>query len=146
MPDSFWASKLSSSPAPAAPAQPVTIPWWQDMTPPAPQPAPSPGAVLPGTGITTEAAARQAAAEGHDVSRAEHIRHEGNCPSCGGGDYLSAPGGGRKRCFDCGYPLIQQGSGLNVSRSGKGTQARQVDAGGAIVHNYQPGQIVDRIS
>ena len=34
-----------------------------------------------------------------------------NCPGCGSGNY-SAAGGGRARCYDCGYPIQQSGSGM----------------------------------
>jgi len=33
------------------------------------------------------------------------------CPGCGSGNY-SAAGGGRARCYDCGYPIQQSGSGV----------------------------------
>lgn len=147
----FW-SRVAGNPAPTAPAYtgpPVATktPWWQD--PPTQQPAASPYGVQAASGgqLTTEQVARAAQAEGHNISRAQHLKNEENCPGCGGGDYMSPPGSTRRRCFDCGYPLVQQGSGVSVTTSsGKGTAARQVDAGGKIAHNYHPGVIEDRIS
>lgn len=43
-------------------------------------------------------------------------KHEtGSCPECGSGNYFSSDTtrkGGQPHCFDCGYPLMQSGSGI----------------------------------
>lgn len=118
-------------------------PWWQDP-PGSPEPVSHP--VLGPTGqLTSEQVARAAQAEGHNVSRAQHLKNEDNCPGCGGGDYMSPPGSTRRRCFDCGYPIVQQGSGVTISTN-SGTPARQVASGGKVTRNYHPEVIEDRIS
>jgi hypothetical protein len=56
---------------------------------------------------------------------------------------MAAPGTERYRCYDCGYPIVQQGSGLAGSGTGNGssTPAKQVSQGGG----FNPTTIVDRI-
>lgn len=43
------------------------------------------------------------------------------CPGCGSGNYGSIEGT-RARCYDCGYPIVQSGSGMGKGISG-GPQA-----------------------
>ena len=57
------------------------------------------------------------------------------CPGCGSGNYGS-PAGSRPRCYDCGYPIQQSGSGLGKgiinpgqSAAGPATPARQIPTG-----------------
>jgi hypothetical protein len=57
------------------------------------------------------------------------------CPGCGSGNYGSVQGA-TPRCYDCGYPLQQSGSGLGKgiinpgqSSAGPATPARQVPTG-----------------
>jgi hypothetical protein len=48
------------------------------------------------------------------------------------------------QCYDCGYPVVQQGSGLGgvaASSNGPARASRQVEGGG-----WNPGTIIDRIS
>lgn len=55
-----------------------------------------------------------------------------------------APMGTQKmRCYDCGYPVVQSGSGggLPSDSSGPATPARQAHKG----NNFNPTTIVDRI-
>jgi hypothetical protein len=56
---------------------------------------------------------------------------------------MAAPGGGRHRCYDCGYPIVQQGSGLSGTGTGTGsvTASKQVGQSGG----FNPTVIVDRI-
>jgi len=48
----------------------------------------------------------------------------------------------RARCYDCGYPLVQQGSGIGTTSSSNGPAqpARQAEGGG-----WNPGTIVGKI-
>ena len=57
------------------------------------------------------------------------------CPSCGSGNYVGGHAGvgqgTRERCFDCGYPIQQSGSGLGKGisgprASGPATPAKQI--------------------
>ena len=64
------------------------------------------------------------------------------CPGCGSGNY-----GGtletRPRCYDCGYPVTQSGSGaagINQSGSGPAQASKQVSTGG-----WNPTTIIGKI-
>jgi len=53
------------------------------------------------------------------------------CPGCGSGNYGSADPNTKARCYDCGYPIQQSGSGLGTGitgnqASGPAQPARQV--------------------
>lgn len=72
------------------------------------------------------------------------------CPGCGSGNYTKvgsvATANGSVstyQCYDCGYPVVQQGSGVSgvaSSSNGPARPARQVEGGG-----WNPNVIVDRI-
>ena len=77
------------------------------------------------------------------VSRAASSRNTETCPGCYSGNYMSAPGSNTsKRCYDCGYPLVQSGpgTGLPSQSSGPTVAAKQVGTSG-----FNPNVIVDRI-
>jgi len=68
------------------------------------------------------------------------------CPGCGSGNYGSSEGA-KPRCYDCGYPIQQSGSGLGKgivnpgqSSAGPAVPARQVASGG-----WNPGTIIGHI-
>jgi ribosomal protein S27AE len=75
--------------------------------------------------------------------RAMSSRSLDRCPQCLSGNYMAPPGGGRMRCYECGYPIVQSGSGAGLPSEATGpvTPARQNDQGGG----FQPNVIVDRI-
>ena len=128
MASNWWAEKLGGAPA-------------SQSSTPAVSPPPSniyratPGA--PNTPVNYDPNQDQL------VTRAQSARSADRCPGCNSGNYMSAPNGGRPRCYDCGYPLIQQGSGLAGSGTsgGAATPAKQVGQGGG----FNPTTIVDRI-
>jgi hypothetical protein len=66
------------------------------------------------------------------------------CPNCASANYVGTAET-RSRCYDCGYPIVQQGSGTPGIRtaggSGPATPAKQVATNG-----YNPNVIVDRIN
>jgi hypothetical protein len=41
------------------------------------------------------------------------------CPGCGSGNYGGATPESRKRCYDCGYPIQQSGSGVGKGYCGR---------------------------
>ena len=68
------------------------------------------------------------------------------CPGCGSGNYGGATPEARKRCYDCGYPIQQSGSGMGKGITG-GPQAsgptqasKQVATGG-----FNPQTIIGHI-
>ena len=64
------------------------------------------------------------------------------CPNCNSGNYGKMTPETRARCYDCGYPLVQQGSGIGTTSSSNGPAqpARQAEGGG-----WNPGTIVGKI-
>ena len=69
------------------------------------------------------------------------------CPGCGSGNYGGATPESRKRCYDCGYPIQQSGSGVGTGIIGSGGQASgpatpavQVQTGG-----WNPQTIIGHI-
>jgi len=77
------------------------------------------------------------------VNRAVSARTNDRCPNCNSGNYMAPQGTNRLRCYDCGYPIMQSGSGsgLPSEASGPATPAKQVSQG----QGFQPNVIVDRI-
>ena len=74
--------------------------------------------------------------------RAQSSKLTDHCPECNSGNYFAPRGTQRMRCYDCGYPIQQQGSGLSGSADGKPVQrAKQVGQG----DGFNPNLIVDRI-
>lgn len=72
-----------------------------------------------------------------------------HCPSCGSGNYMkvgmaaSAQGSfDVMRCYDCGYPKEQMGTGVGATSSSKGAvhKATQVEGGG-----FNPSVIIGRV-
>ena len=118
MSNSWWANKLGAPVQPAQSRPPVMPPSAAPMTSyQAPQ--------LPQTNLP--ASATRAA----------------NCPNCSSGNYGGNTAESRARCYDCGYPLQQSGSGMpgvRVPTEGPVQAAKQVGTGG-----FNPRQIVDRI-
>lgn len=118
MSNSWWANKLGAPQQPQS-RPPITPPSQAPMTPYQP-PQQQQQTNLPASATS---AAR--------------------CPNCGSGNYGGATPEARARCYDCGYPLQQSGSGMpgvRVPTEGPVQAAKQVDTGG-----FNPGQIVDRI-
>jgi hypothetical protein len=77
------------------------------------------------------------------VTKAQSARNADRCPACYSGNYMSTPQGGRMRCYDCGYPIVQQGSGLSGTGTGNGpvVASKQVGQSGG----FNPTTIVGRL-
>ena len=66
---------------------------------------------------------------------------EDHCPSCASTNYMAPPNSQMKRCFDCGYPVVQSGSGVSGGKTdGTVHKATQVPSGG-----FNPTVIVGRV-
>ena len=121
MSSSWWDRKLNQNPAPqpARPAQPMAAPQ------PATYAAPSQPQYPPTQQMTPQAP---------------------RCPGCGSGNYGGDTPESRPRCYDCGYPIQQSGSGMGrgiVSggqSSGPVQPAKQVQTGG-----WNPTTIIGKI-
>lgn len=78
------------------------------------------------------------------VTRAQSARDAELCPGCRSTNYMAPMGTQRKRCYDCGYPIVQSGtgaSGTGSSSSGPAKPARQVGQDGG----FNPQTIVGRL-
>ena len=94
MSSSWWASKLGTS----APQQPT------------PQyVAPQPATYAPQS-------------QPHYPPSQQMTPQAPRCPGCGSGNYASLENS-RARCYDCGYPIQQSGSGVGTGIIGQGGQA-----------------------
>ena len=78
-------------------------------------------------------------------SKAQSARLTEMCPGCNSGNYFAATPQHAKRCYDCGYPLSQTGSGL-----GTGISEAQVEGATkaalqpAMGNGYQPTNIIGK--
>ncbi|MFE6745920.1 hypothetical protein ACFVGM_08725 [Kitasatospora purpeofusca] len=130
----FWADKLAATtPAPPAAPLPARDTWWgsdiytrDHRVPQAPE----------------KPAEHQPAAAGALPSRAQHLRQNGTCPSCGGSDYYRATPSTVQMCYSCGYPVQHSTSGLgspNASTPGRAALGQVRGSG------FQPHTIVGRV-
>jgi hypothetical protein len=125
MSSNWWADKLGAQQQPAAPRsvtpqQPTSYPPTQQQPP-----------YLP-----PEVRNHQLPISATTASR---------CPGCGSGNYTGG-GENKPRCYDCGYPIQQSGSGIGKGimggpqASGPAQPARQVATGG-----FNPQTIIGHI-
>lgn len=127
MSNNWWATKLNGTP---------------QQTSSTPATGPAPGVVYrPSQGnapVTYDPKTDQT------LTKAQSQKQADNCPNCYSGNYFAPQGSGRARCYDCGYPLLQQGSGAGMpgGSGGNATPAKQVNQGAG----FNPTVIVDRIS
>jgi len=119
MSNSWWAQRLGTQAPASSPTPPVAPP---SVTPynPVPQQYPP---VTPQSSMTSA-----------------------RCPGCGSGNYGSADPAVKARCYDCGYPVVQSGSGMGKGitggqASGPATPARQTNT----ANNFNPQGIIGRI-
>jgi hypothetical protein len=83
------------------------------------------------------------------MARTQWAHQSGKCPNptCGSDNYFAPPGdpNARSRCYDCGYPINQSGSGVTLKGQNAGPvkEARQTEA--ARTNSFNPHQIFDRL-
>lgn len=125
--NSWWANKLGGSPTPTQ-STPV-------QTPPAGNVyRAQPG--MPNTPVNYDPNQDQL------VTKAVSAKQSYLCPNCSSGNYFAPQGTQRMRCYDCGYPLVQGGSGVGMpGGSGPATPAKQPNQGSG----FNPNIIVDRM-
>jgi hypothetical protein len=115
--------------------------WWANkLGTPAPQQPQRQGVVQPQPATYAQSPQPQYPPTQQMTPQAER------CPGCGSNNYGGATPESRKRCYDCGYPIVQSGSGMGkgiVSGQGSAGPAqasRQVQSGG-----WNPGVIIGKI-
>jgi hypothetical protein len=120
MSNSWWADKLGTTPA--APAQRPVAPVYQQPVPTYQPPAAPPVQQrLPASATAPR------------------------CPNCSSGNYVGTMET-KSRCYDCGYPVQQSGSGtpgvrLPTAPGGTVQQAKQLNT----ANNFNPNVIIDKI-
>lgn len=75
---------------------------------------------------------------------AQSAAHVETCPDCGSGNYFAFQNS-QARCYDCGYPISQQGSkygSLSTARVEGGTTGA---LGNNTTNNWNPQGIIGRI-
>lgn len=124
----WWANRLQSQGGPQSRTRPTNLParqqrpQYQQQPPPPPEEEPAP--VQPSS-----------------QRRPPSSMQDDHCPSCGSGNYMAAPGSNYHRCYECGYPIVQSGTGVGgVKTDGTVKKATQVEGGG-----YRPSTIIGRV-
>ena len=76
------------------------------------------------------------------VSKAQSAKQQARCPGCNSGNYMAVQGS-KSRCYDCGYPLVQAGTGVGLpsQSSGPAIAAKQPNQG----NGFNPTTIVGRL-
>lgn len=122
----WWSKKLTGQTTPGAPrtSPPVNIPYTHQ-----------PG--NPNVPVTYDPNSDQI------MSKAQSAKQSSRCPGCNSGNYMAPPGTNLMRCYDCGYPLVQAGSGVisTSSSGGAATPAKQPNQGSG----FNPNIIVERL-
>jgi ribosomal protein S27AE len=129
MSNDWWSKKLGNTPS--KPGVPPTSP--------APSVPYTPPAQQPNVQVSYDPNQDQL------VTRAQTAKMNDSCPGCGSGNYFAPQGTQRMRCYDCGYPVVQSGTGSGMpsgsaNPNGPTLKAKQVGSSG-----FNPNIIVDRI-
>lgn len=124
----WWADKLGTQPAPRQQGAPTS---------PLPNVRYVPEGTVHSTPVTYDPSADQL------VQKSQAAKQSERCPGCNSGNYFAPPGMTRNRCYDCGYPIVQSGTGAGFpsGNSGPATPAKQMSQG----NGFNPTVIVDRI-
>ena len=131
MSNDWWSKKLSGNPTPAS-------------TPNLPPVRHVPEGTVTATPVAYDQNQDQL------VTKAKTAGMNSKCPECNSGNYMKigtqTNQGGQfdvYRCYDCGYPKTQSGSGggLPSDSTGPATPAKQAHKG----NNFNPNIIIDRI-
>lgn len=125
MSNDWWSKKLSQ---PSVPSVPPTSPA---------QPVPYVYNPSQNTRVEYDPARDQT------VTKAQSSRQSERCPGCNSGNYMAPTGTNLKRCYECGYPLVQAGTGSGMPSEGSGpvTPAKQP----AVGSGFNPNVIVERL-
>jgi hypothetical protein len=123
--------------------------WWANKLGGTPNSTPTPATAPPQGNVyrATPGAPNTQVSYDHNqdqlVTKAQSARAADRCPACYSGNYMSSPGGGRMRCYDCGYPIIQQGSGLSGTGTGNGpvVASKQVGQSGGFNQTTIEGRL-----
>jgi hypothetical protein len=140
----FW-EKVLGTPEPGQPTPPPAtdaVPWWQRTVVDVPQSAPPAQPVQQPAEPQTQGNPQESMAKTQWAKQTT-----GNCPSCASTNYHAHPDApnARARCYDCGYPISQSGTGVTLKGNNVGPvkSARQTEA--SKTNDFNPHQIFDRL-
>ena len=123
----WWANRLGTPAAPAAPEYRPPVYQPQQSTPPTQQQAPY---------LPPDVRDHRLPASATNAQR---------CPGCSSGNYGKATPESAARCYDCGYPLQQSGSGVSgintAQAKGPVVASKQIST----ANNYNPQGIIGHI-
>ena len=126
MSNNWWANKLGTA-APASATPPTQLP---------------PGNVYRAPQQNPNVQVSYDSNQDQLVTRAQSARDQERCPGCMSGNYMAPVGTQRKRCYDCGYPIVQAGTGVGgTGQGGTPIAAKQPSQDGG----FNPTVIVDRL-
>lgn len=130
MSNNWWADKLSGQQRPSTSRDSAPV-------------APAPNVRYVPEGNVTATPVSYDANQDQLVTKAQSARLDDKCPGCYSGNYFAPTGTQLKRCYDCGYPIVQAGSGMGMpsDSAGGATPAKQIST----KNNFNPTVIVDRI-
>lgn len=105
---------------------------------PAPQPPMTPPTTLPYNPVPQPQAPQEASQR-----LPQSAKTASSCPGCGSGNYGQVTSETKARCYDCGYPVVQAGSGVSGigNSSGPTMPARQ----STTANNFNPQGIIGHI-
>lgn len=123
MTNDWWSKKLSQpnvpSVPPVAPPQPIPYTYTRQNMP-----------------VSYDPASDQV------VTKAASAKQSERCPGCNSGNYMAPQGTNLKRCYDCGYPLVQSGTGSGIPTDGAPARPAKQPAVGS---GFNPNVIVERL-
>jgi len=125
MTNDWWTKKLNTQPS--VPSVPPTSPR---------QPVPYRYAPASNVPVEYDPNADQT------VTKAQSARQVDRCPGCNSGNYMAPQGTNLRRCYDCGYPLVQSGTGTGIPTDGAPAKPAKQPAVGS---GFNPQTIVERL-
>lgn len=145
--DQFLPHNQPQQPAPQQAQQPgEPVPWWdRTLAPqqPVQQPVPQPQQPVQQTQPQPE---QEEGAEAMQRVQWAKQRQE-TCPSCGSTDYGSHPSEpkARPRCFGCGFPISQSGSGVTLKGEIVGPVKASRQTAESLTNSFNPQNIFHRL-
>lgn len=77
-------------------------------------------------------------------TKAQSAMQNTPCPECFGNNYMTV-NNAAPRCYDCGYPIVQAGSGMGSLQGARVEGATQAATGNNATNNYNPQEIIGHI-
>lgn len=163
MSGNFWANRLGTAPAQAAPEQvpvaPPTQPWWvtptpqqhvvvQQQPPAADQALTSPqGLVPPSQANGEQHFGDLISQQEYTTTKAQSAKDNERCPDCQSGNYVAPSGQPNmmKQCFNCGYNPRFQHSTHGISSTDPAIPVHTARGQTLSQNNFNPQKIIAHV-